>query len=162
MPIITAFKHNSSTCCSNYTNGFSLIEVLIALFLFATGILGIAGLQMKSLSMLSDSDAINAAMVSASDMAARMRANQVGIQANAYDSITIPSTTKPTCTDSCSQEQLALLEAYEIYERMQTSLPQPSLTVVDVGDDIYTINISWEERVGLLSETKSHRISFRI
>lgn len=142
-------------------HGFSLIEVLIAILLFATGILGIAGLQVKSLNMLSNSDSINAAMVGASDMAGRMRMNNIGLQSDAYDAIDLPATTKPSCTE-CDETEHALLESYEVYESLQTSLPSPTLSILDVGDDIYTIQITWEERVGTLTETKSHRMSFRI
>lgn len=141
--------------------GFSLIEVLIAIVLFATGILGIAGLQMKSLKMLSHSDSINAAMISASDMAGRMRMNNVGLKNDAYNDISLPTATKPSCIE-CDEAEQALLESYEVYERLQTSLPSPTLSITNSGNDIYTIQITWEERMDVLMETKSHRLSFRI
>lgn len=142
--------------------GFSLIEVLVALFLFATGILGIASLQLKSLSMLSNADSISAAMIGLSDMADRMRADPQTIDGDGFDAISIPNDTKPSCTSCSSTGDVALVEAYAVYEQLQRFLAEPTLDITDVGDDLFTIQVTWLERVGVLSETKSHRVSLRI
>jgi type IV pilus assembly protein PilV len=58
-------------------NGFSLIEVLIALAILSVGLLGVAGLQGGSLLTLYDADLSLQAYTLAQDMAGRMRANPV-------------------------------------------------------------------------------------
>ena len=141
------------------SQGFSLIEVMIAIFVFATGILGVAGLQMKSLSMLSNSHSVNIAMYAANDMADRMRANPVAVFDGFYDAIT-GEEDNPMCSVICTSGQLAQFDAYAVMQSLTGQLPEPTLSVENIGNNVFTILITWTERIGKDTNTKSHRVSF--
>lgn len=64
--------------------GFSLIEVLVAVAIFSVGLLSLAGLQMVSLSGMKSAQLRSVAVQLANDMADRMRANQTGARAGNY------------------------------------------------------------------------------
>ena len=56
-------------------SGFTLIEVLVTLVIFAFGMLGVAGLQLVSLSNMDSAQYRSIASLKASEMAERLRAN---------------------------------------------------------------------------------------
>jgi len=140
--------------------GFSLLEVLIASFIFGTGILGIAGLQLKSISMLSNSNSMSVAMLGANDMADRMRANPAGVADGYYDALDGTGYTDPSCGSTCTSSELAQLDAFTVNEQLSSELAEAKLTVVNTGNNVFTVEINWLERIGNNSETKVHRISF--
>jgi len=141
------------------SKGFSLLEALIAAFVFATGILGIAGLQMKSLSMLTNSHSTSVATFAVESMADRMRANPIAVFDGYYDAIT-GSETDPECSTTCTSSQIARYDAYAVKQSLIGQLPEPTLSVTNTGNNVFTIAVSWTERIGKDSSTKSHRISF--
>jgi type IV pilus assembly protein PilV len=59
-----------------FIDGFTLIEVLITVVIFSIGLLGLAGLQVKGLTLAQDSMQRTTATLLANDMADRMRANR--------------------------------------------------------------------------------------
>lgn len=63
--------------------GFTLVEVLVTLVIFAFGMLGVAGLQMVSLSNMDSAQYRSVASLKASEMAERMRANS----GTSYDAV---------------------------------------------------------------------------
>lgn len=67
--MIIQIKHNKS-------NGFSLLEVMIALVIFSIGLLGLAGLMSQSLSYNNSSQYRTQATFLAYDMLDRMRSNR--------------------------------------------------------------------------------------
>jgi type IV pilus assembly protein PilV len=64
--------------------GFTLIEVMIAVFVFAVGLLGLAGLQLKSYQFTHMSHARTIATLQASSIIERMRVNNTGVSNGAY------------------------------------------------------------------------------
>lgn len=127
------------------SSGFGLIEVLIAIYIFATGILGIASMQLNGLSMLSNSNALNIAVISAGDMADRIRSNPIGLEEGAYSSL-VGRDEKPVCEGVCTPQQKALSDAYDIQKQLETTLNSPSLSVTSVGNGMYTVEIKWQEK----------------
>ncbi len=71
-----------------HNTGFTLIEVLVALLVFAIGMLGLAGLQVQAYQAASSAQGRTAATFAASHLFERMRANIDGVTAGdyAYDS----------------------------------------------------------------------------
>lgn len=69
---------------SKGAKGFTLIEVMIAVFVFAIGLLGLAGLQLKSYQFTHMSHARTIATLGASSLVERMRVNQAGVTGGAY------------------------------------------------------------------------------
>lgn len=63
------------------SNGFSLIEVMIAMFILAIGLMGLAGLQARAMNAEYESYARGKALFLLEDLADRMAANSVEVKA---------------------------------------------------------------------------------
>lgn len=118
-------------------NGFSLIEVLIALFVLAVGVIGAAGMQLAALRTSQQSVFQTRALHLAVEMAERMRANvgqmKLTDSANPYLHIDHQSSSPSHLTASlhdcygsnaeCSAAQLAQFEIAEWLQRIDSELP---------------------------------------
>ncbi len=95
--------------CSQH--GFSLIEVLVALFVLSIGLLGLAGLQTLGLKFNTQSYQRTQAVLNAYDIVDRIRANAGGIAVAVYDDIGIdaaPPGSPPDCgAIACDNTQMA-------------------------------------------------------
>ena len=95
--------------------GFSLIEVMVALFVLSIGLLGLAGLQTLGLKFNVQSYQRTQAVLNAYDIIDRMRANPVGVAATQYDKILLtetPDVPNPNCSvTDCNGAEMA---AYDI------------------------------------------------
>ncbi|MDT8403751.1 type IV pilus modification protein PilV [Sulfuriflexus sp.] len=81
-----------------YSRGFTLVEVLVAVFVLAIGLLGLAGLQAKSLQFNYSAYQRSQATILAYDIIDRMRANLGEAQAGNYD---ITDTAGPPSSTNC-------------------------------------------------------------
>jgi type IV pilus assembly protein PilV len=143
--------------------GFSLIEVLIALVVLAIGLLGLATLQMTSLQFNSDAYLRSQATVMAYDIMDRMRTNMTGVVAGNYTVATesdanakvssYSSCSGSSCgctgTTTCSVANMALYDLGTWYDRMDKTLPGSSskrATIEDLGNREFRITIKWDER----------------
>lgn len=108
--------------CSQH--GFSLIEVLVALFVLSIGLLGLAGLQTLGLKFNTQSYQRTQAVLNAYDIVDRIRANAGGIAVGVYDDIGIdtPASAPPAncAVVSCPNANMA---AYDI-SQWKTSLTE--------------------------------------
>jgi type IV pilus assembly protein PilV len=77
--------------------GFSLLEVMIAMVIFAVGVLGLAGMQVIALENSNESSSRNQAIILAYSMSDRMIANKI-----AQDSYLISSTVILPVNTSCN------------------------------------------------------------
>lgn len=151
--------------------GVSLIEVLIALVVFAIGVGGMAGLQLRSLSMSIDSTQRSVVLAKSQELADRIRSNSGSIAdyatGTAFNNTggnycnTLPAN---NCADSnqgiaatCSGSQMALYDLWDVFCRVDSGM---NASVVDwstaiscasspcaVGDAI-TISTNWVSRTG--------------
>jgi len=117
----------------NNHNGFTLIEVLIAMLLLGVGLLGLAGLQANSLS--NTQLAYNRSMATelVYDMADRMRANIPGIATYLIG----PAAQIANCknTTGCSSAQMAQNDLFE-WNTLITTLPSgQSIICIDSTPD---------------------------
>lgn len=120
------FFNNLVSCCKQ--SGFTLLETLIALFVFSIGLLGLASLQMTSLRLSHDSYLRSLAAIQANDMIARMRTNvdatSLGVS-SPYNNPNKVATANTNClgmnasgsyiNTSCSTTQMAGHDFYEWY-----------------------------------------------
>jgi type IV pilus assembly protein PilV len=126
----------------NRSYGFSLIEVLIAVFVVAMGIVGAAGLQLASIRTSQQSGYQSAAVALANELADKMRANDAQMRLSDsqnpflkinYNKATDPAPAKPTLcyttSASCDATALANAEIYEWLMRMREALPEGRVVV---------------------------------
>ena len=115
--------------------GFSIIEVLISIFVLALGVIGAAGMQLTALRTSQQSAFQTAALELAAEMADRMRANdsQMRRADNHYLNVDFrsgentdpvpPSTMCYSAGTDCSAEELAKFDIYEWERRIKAVLP---------------------------------------
>lgn len=117
------------------TAGFSLIEVLVAMFVVAMGILALAALLQASTRYTKMSELRSTATLLANDIADRIRANPVGgeLAAGGYDLTdkAFPTPTAPAHADCsadapCGPGDLARLDLADWTARVHATLPKGS------------------------------------
>jgi type IV pilus assembly protein PilV len=115
--------------------GFSLVEVLVAMFVVAMGILALAGLLQTATRYSKIGELRSTATLLASDIADRIRANPVGAQlgATGYDltATAFPSPPPPAhaaCTSAmpCGPADLAQADLVDWTTRLRSTLPKGS------------------------------------
>lgn len=121
--------------------GFSLIEVLISIFVLALGVIGAAGMQLVAMRTSHQSALQSAAVQLATEMADKMRSNSKQMnQADSanpfvfsYDSATQNAPTGPgkSCygTTSCSDAQMAEFDIYNWIMRLREALPNGKVVI---------------------------------
>lgn len=104
----------------HHHSGFSLIEVLISIFILAVGLLGAAGLQMRSLQQEQSAYFRSQATLMAYDMADRMRSNASGLASGEYNNPTASDNSCSALTiasgatvTACTPAQMATHDMYE-------------------------------------------------
>lgn len=134
--------------------GFSLVEILVALLVLSIGLLGLAALQTTSLQFNTGSYHRTQATFLAYDIIDRMRAN-IDAVANSdgagYDQPISTDVTMSTDCDSadCTSAQLAIYDVRKWYERAAVTLPgasaSPPTIQVETGNEV-TVTIKWMEQ----------------
>jgi type IV pilus assembly protein PilV len=95
--------------------GFTLIEILIAVLVLSLGLLGLAGLQASSLRYNSAAAARGQATFMAYDIIDRMRANKAAAIAGAYDTgYAAPSSGGSDCQTAGAGCSAAAMAAYDL------------------------------------------------
>lgn len=132
-------------------SGFSLIEVLVALFILAVGLLGAGALQMIGVQGNQGAYAHSQAVFVAADMADRMRANPEGVANGNYDAVdTEAAPADPACAAAaggCTTAQIAQLDIFEWNNSLVSVIPEAVATVARVaGTNNFVITLTWQER----------------
>lgn len=141
--------------------GFSLLEVLIAIVVLAIGLLGVASLQMNSMGFTHSAYLRSQATLQVQNMADRMRSNLEGVKAGHYNNVdtTFSSSANPSCFTAsvgCTPQEMAAFDEFEWQTANQALLPQGSGSVSGEGEgSIFTITVSWSEMTDLQSLAKS-------
>jgi len=136
-------------------NGFSLLEVLVAIVVLSIGLLGLAGMQATGLKNNNSSYQRSQANILANEILDRMRANQVGVDAGAYDDPYSGGTpalpTAPACvTTSCNSATMATYDVAEWDAKLGSTLPSGQGMITGSGaNSVFTITVMWDdERTG--------------
>jgi type IV pilus assembly protein PilV len=94
-----------------YSTGFSLVEVLVALFVLSIGLLGLAALQTTGIRFNQQSYQRTQATLQAYDIIDRMRANRAGGTINAnFDNVALqlkPGSTNCASATDCTPDEMA-------------------------------------------------------
>ena len=126
-------------------NGFTLIEVLIALVVVSVGMLGIAGLYVHGMQAGRTAMFSHHAVTLAGDVADRIRANpRAGV---AYAGTGADNNCVAAGVD-CDEQQMAAHDIFTWEQQAQDFLPNGTVTVQFDGAALppeYTITIGWTE-----------------
>jgi len=115
--------------------GFSLIEVLVSMFIVSLGILALAGLLQSATRYGKMSEVRSTATLLANDIADHLRANLDGTSQGAYDVTSAFPATAPVdrrvdanqCSDIvnlCNPREIAAADLYSWTSRLLITLPQ--------------------------------------
>lgn len=143
-------------------NGFTLIEVLVAVVVLAIGLLGLASLQVFGLRNNHSAYMRSQATLLAYDMADRMRANPVGLNNGKYNKPA--ATAHPPCltTTGCSPTEMAEQDMREWTNTLTGQLPRGTGIVCidstpddgtatataascDGSGNVYVIKVWWDD-----------------
>ena len=152
-------------------SGFSLIEVLITILIISFGMLGIAGMMLRSIQSGTISNARSVAVWQANEMADRMRANLGGLRAGDYKSLvyaTVSSCPSACLTTKCSSAEQAAFDFCMWNAQNQQALPfgRGSVTLAPGANCstsqyfcAFDIDVSWdEEKTGVTSNLKKYTL----
>lgn len=119
--------------------GFTLLEVLIALFIFSIGLLGLAGLMVVSVKTNNSAYLRTQATYLAQSLADHMRANTGEIDAyeGAYTAPASPPP-DPCLAVACDPVQLAARDRQIWSQQMGDSLPNPTANLACDGSSLGT------------------------
>lgn len=144
------------------TQGFSLIEVLIALIVMSVGMLGIAGLYVHGMQAGRTSLFRHHAVTLAGDVADRIRANPDAGAAYIDAGVAPPPGTD--CIDSgvnCSAAQMAANDMYLWDQQAAATVPNGDVRVTynnGAVPSVYTVTINWNEA----GDNPSYQITFPV
>jgi type IV pilus assembly protein PilV len=124
--------------------GFTLIEVAVALIVLAVGLLGIAGMQSSGMQNTLKSHHRAVAMMQAQDIADRIRANIAGMRGKEYVKAIPNPAPSPDCmtsSNTCTPVQLAATDLYNWDTANKAALPsaQSQITCTDIDATTTTI-----------------------
>lgn len=141
---------------SKYTEqGFTLLEVLIALVILSLGLLGQSKIQALGVRASADSNLRTEATFLANDMVERMRANRPSVDSGYYAGIaysSIDCTTPPAtiCSEGtagsaadCTTTEMADEDAFNWFCDVSASLPNGNVSVSNASGE-YSIQVSWD------------------
>jgi type IV pilus assembly protein PilV len=139
----------------NPQQGFTLLEILVAIVVLSIGLLGLAALQAVSLNNNQIAYYRSIASQQAYDMADRIRANSVGVAAGNYNALTATIPADPDCmTNVCSAANMAIADHAQWNTNNQRLLPAGVGTVTGAAG-IFTITVSWSEKTAVGNVTQS-------
>lgn len=131
--------------------GFTLLEVLIAIVVLSIGLMGLAGIQAVGVRNTHSANLRTLAVQQAYDMADRMRANVDGVKNGLYDTITAAIPADPGCiTTGCSTTQLRDYDQRMWNLNNQAMLPSGSGLVTATPataapNKAYVITVMWDD-----------------
>ena len=134
--------------------GFTLLEVLIAVVILAVGLLGTAALSLNSLQTSQGASLRSQASAMAADFAERLRTNRdYAISAAAANTAYALASgagapTNPTCASSsagCDGQGQAQRDMYEWRTNLDAAMPGASAVVTKTDQRRYELTLTWNE-----------------
>lgn len=120
--------------------GFTLIEMMIALFVLSVGMLGVVSLQTLSIRSSQEASHETTASILAASMLENMRATP---RTNWNDFKTTAQSTTPACVNTGGVSVSEQVNCF--HNLVMTSLPQGSASITVDASGSYSIAIGWGE-----------------
>lgn len=136
---------------ANKQRGVSLIEALVAMLIFAFGLLGLAGVQMRAMAEAKTSNARGVAIRLIDDLNERMQVNRAGVRANAYALDWGATPEDQDCMEEpCDSAKQAQADLYQWKNHVISQLQNGDARVFQVPGDIRQIGvmIAWSVNEG--------------
>lgn len=128
------------------TKGFTLLEIMVAMVIFAVGMLGLAGIQALSLENSHSSYSRSQAILLAYDMVDRMKANSTA--ANYAIAVGTAATAITNPCDSglvCNASEMAIFDKSQWKTALPVLLISGEGQIVNTAGTSYTITVHWDE-----------------
>lgn len=128
-----------------FSNGFSLVEAMVALLVISTGMIGVAALFGQGLGASRNALYRTQAVHLAADMGDRIRVNRLG--GLAYNNDPADRDCDPGGDTDCTPQQMAEHDLWIWEPRVAQLLPNGVGTVAVAGGTppTYTITVRWQE-----------------
>ena len=120
--------------------GISLIEVLVAVLILSLGLLGVAAMQNKSLSMNHSAYLRSQANIMAYDILDRMRANRSAAMNGAYDHQ--PEAAVPAGGNIAAEDLRGWLSD------LAATLPEGTAEITSSNENRVSVTVQWRDRDG--------------
>jgi type IV pilus assembly protein PilV len=144
-------------------DGFSLVEVLIALIIMSVGMLGIAGLYVHSMQAGRTSLFRHHAVTLAGDVADRIRANpRAGI---AYEGAGSDDDKCIADGEDCTPAEIAAYDIFLWEEQADQTLPEGDVSVVYSDAAVpsaYEVTVTWQEPGYEEDDPPTYNVSFPV
>ncbi len=132
--------------------GFTLLEVLITMFVIALALLGTAGLQAYAMKVSQSGQLRTEAVILGLDLLERIEANNPGAIGGNYAVDPLPTAAPSDCyAVLCTPADLATYDLVQFGTQLGATLPSGTATVARAaaGANLwtYTIQINWVERI---------------
>ena len=126
------------------SQGFTLLEILIAMLVLAIGLLGIAAMQLRGLQYSHDAYLRSQISVLAYDIADRMRLNR-SEATNYTGDYTVPT----TAPSGCAPAAVSATNDLTCWRRqVYDALPPGSRANITLASGEYTVSLEWDDREG--------------
>ena len=141
-------SHHKLPISGHAQRGFTLVEVLVSIVVVAFGLLGVAGLLVKSASLGVSAHNRTLATQKVYEMVDRMRLNSAGVRDGNYDSLSGAATSIDCSTPGvCSAANVATYDYYQWTQGLATALSASATGTVQAnGSGLFTITVIWPEK----------------
>jgi type IV pilus assembly protein PilV len=128
-----------------FSNGFSLVEAMVALLVISTGMIGVAAMFGQGLGASRNALYRTQAVHLVADMGDRIRVNRLG--GLAYNNDPADRSCDPGGDTDCTPQQMAEHDLWVWEPRVAQMLPAGvgTVVVVDGTPPTYTITVRWQE-----------------
>jgi len=139
--------------------GFTLMEVMIAAFVLAVGMLGSTAMMLRGVELTREIKFESIASQVAMNMAERMRSNIQEVVNGSYDNLVANGVTPVNCSSLCTPTNVALYHAYVWGQELNDLFPSRNATASVVAlnpgvrDSVYTITVNWDALQGKANKT---------
>ena len=126
--------------------GFTLVEVMIALFVLSVGLLGSTAMIHNGRAIAKNTNYDSMASQMASSVAEMMRSNITGVAEGSYNALNSHVANPGCIVTGCTADNMAKYDSYIWGWMLDQYLPGATGTIRGTGlDSVFTITISWTE-----------------